>query len=218
MYQFDFQIEYRQTYSFFILKPETFETLFNFKEENKHDTDFSMPSSEELKELTELMAECGLEDSALYKSYTVDTSSVVEDPPVEVPIPDAFIVKMFQDPLPIDCQDYANLVIEEINNRYEELSQDLKDFFEKHIGAAERKRIGIFQLTLDQAACITGNWFKFRRFRATASKIRQINYARNPKTRYAAFLGYEPCFNLYLVFPLNESTQISKICYKIRSK
>ena len=34
-----------------------------------------MPSSEELKELTELMAECGLEDSALYKSYTVDTSS-----------------------------------------------------------------------------------------------------------------------------------------------
>ena len=93
------------------------------------------------------MAECGLEDSALYKSYTVDTSSVVEDPPVEAPIPDAFIVQMFQDPLPIECQDYAYLVTEEINNRYEELSQDLKDFFEEHIGAAERKCIGIFQLT-----------------------------------------------------------------------
>ena len=199
MYQFRFRIEYRQTYSFFILKPETFETLFDFKEENKHDTDFSMPSSEELKELTELMEECGLEDSALYKSYTVDTSSVVEDPAVEVPIPDDFIVKMFEDPFPIDCQDYANLVLKEINDMYERLPQNLKDFFEEHIGAAEERCIEIFQLTLDQAATITGDWFKFRKFRSTSSKIRQINYARNPKTRYAAFIGYVPCFDLYCV-------------------
>ena len=179
--------------------------MFNFKEENKHDTDFSMPSIDEMKELTDLMEECGLTDSALYKSYTVDTTvSEVSPPPKEIPIPDDFITKMFTDPVPVTNPETVESVLKKLKGYYDELAQNVKTFYDKNIDLNEDISLQRFQESLDQSEC--DEWYKYRKFKCTSSKIREINYARNPRTRYAAFTGF--------VFVIFQSFSVSAVKVK----
>ena len=52
-------------------RQKTFEEIFQFKEEKKHDSDFQPPATDEMKKLTDLMEKHNLTNSSLYKLYSL---------------------------------------------------------------------------------------------------------------------------------------------------
>ena len=175
------------------MKAKTFEELFDFPEENKHNSDFSLPPPDEMKKLTDLMAKHKLTDSALFKSYSaiLNPSVTVEEPKKELPPLDKIITDMLRHPLPASDTDLVKNVLSKISAMVEKLSPEARAFYDKNIAITEEKSVSNFHESIPQSSGKPPDkWYEVRKFRIPSSIARLINNAQNETTRYRHFTRY----------------------------
>ena len=175
------------------MKAKTFEELFDFPEENKHNSDFSLPPSDEMKKLTDLMAKHKLTDSALFKSYSaiLNPSVTVEEPKKELPPLDKIIIDMLRHPLPASDTDLVKNSLSKLKQMVEKLSPEARAFYEKYVVINEEKSVSNFHESIAQSSGTPPKkWYEVRKFRIPSSNARSISNARLETTRYKYFTRY----------------------------
>ena len=186
------KLQHLQTILYFI-KAKTFEELFEFPEENKHNSDFSLPPPDEMKKLTDPLAKHKLTDSALYKSYNaiLNPSVTVEEPKKELPPLDKILTDMLHHPLPASDTDLVKNALSKLSAMIEKLSPEARAFYDKNIAITEEKSVSNFHESIVPSSGTPPiKWYEVRKFRIPSSIARTINNARNETTRYAHFTRY----------------------------
>ena len=162
--------------------------LFNGKGQ-PFKSDFKMPSDERKKELVDLMAKCNLQESSLYKSYSIDSEKVLEAraKPKELEPLDDLILNMLKSPLAdSDTQLYQSSMAK-LCEMVTSLPPDILEFYHNNICKDGDDCTKIFHESIEQSLC--DKWYEYRKYLCTASIARKINNARNEKTRYKHFTG-----------------------------
>ena len=177
----------------YFVKAKTFEELFEFPEQNKHNTDFSLPHPDEMKKLTDLMAKHKLTDSALFKSYDaiLNPAVIVDEPKKDLPPLDKVIIDMLHHPLPGSDTDLVKNVLSIFSSMVETLSPEAKAFYDKNIAITEEQSVSNFHESIPQSSGKPPDkWYEVRKFRIPSSIARLINNAQNETTRYKHFTRY----------------------------
>ena len=177
----------------YFIKAKTFEELFEFPDQNKHNSDFSLPPPVEMKKLTDLMAKHNLTDSALFKSYNaiLNPAVIVDEPKKELPPLDKVIIDMLHHPLPGSDTDLVKNVLSIFSSMVETLSPEAKAFYDKNIAITEEQSVSNFHESIPQSpGKPPDKWYEVRKFRIPSSIARLINNAQNETTRYRHFTRY----------------------------